>query len=54
MNIVEMERPSVVEESEKELQHAGSELFKTLCFNCDLRHHCSWKDHRKMYCEHFQ
>ncbi len=54
MNMAEMETPVVLEESKKELQRAGSELFKTLCFNCDLRHQCTWKGNRKMYCEHFQ
>lgn len=30
------------------------DILKSLCFNCDLRKSCSWKETRKLYCEHFQ
>ena len=31
-----------------------SEMLKSLCFNCDNRPHCKWKEERKIYCEHFE
>ena len=31
-----------------------SEMLKSLCFNCDNRKHCTWKDDRKRYCQHFE
>ena len=45
----------VIEVAEKPdfLDSAGNEVFKSLCFNCDLRQDCKWKAHRKMHCEHF-
>ncbi|WP_175545979.1 hypothetical protein [Salegentibacter echinorum] len=45
---------AILAEESINLEAAGSELFKTLCFNCNFRHNCSWKENRKMYCEHFQ
>lgn len=30
------------------------ELLKSLCFNCDNRFECKWKEQRKIYCEHFE
>ncbi len=54
MNIADAPVAAPVKEDTFELKQAESDLFKALCFNCDLRHNCSWKQHRKMYCEHFQ
>ncbi|WP_189604013.1 hypothetical protein [Salinimicrobium marinum] len=30
------------------------EMLKSLCFNCDNRRHCIWKEERKVTCEHFE
>jgi len=30
------------------------EMLKGLCFNCDHRKTCTWKEDRKVLCEHFQ
>ncbi len=41
--------------SQKEY-HNGltQEILKGLCFNCDHRKTCTWKENRKIYCEHFE
>lgn len=31
-----------------------SEILKGLCFNCENRKTCSWKEERKLFCEHFE
>lgn len=30
------------------------EMLKGLCFNCDHRKNCTWKEDRKLFCEHFK
>lgn len=30
------------------------EMLKSLCFNCESRNTCTWKEERKIYCEHFE
>ncbi len=30
------------------------DVIKGLCFNCDHRHNCSWKENRKVFCENFK
>jgi len=32
----------------------SQEMLKGLCFNCDNRRTCTWKEDRKFHCEHFQ
>ncbi len=32
----------------------SQEMLKGLCFNCDLRKTCTWKEDRKLFCEHFE
>ena len=54
MSMSETRAQDILKEEAINLEDAGSELFKTLCFNCDFRHNCIWKENRKMYCEHFQ
>ncbi|MDT0686023.1 hypothetical protein [Autumnicola psychrophila] len=34
--------------------HVTQEMLKGLCFNCDNRRSCVWKENRKLYCEHFE
>lgn len=38
------------------VHHNGisQEMLKGLCFNCDHRKTCTWKEDRKLLCEHFQ
>ena len=50
MNMPEIAPAKVLEKPPK----PGNDLLKSLCFNCDLRHHCVWIETRKLYCEHFQ
>lgn len=35
-------------------QKLTQEMLKGLCFNCDHRKNCSWKENRKYFCEHFK
>jgi hypothetical protein len=35
-------------------QRLPQEMLKGLCFNCDHRKYCTWKENRKLFCEHFQ
>ncbi|WP_157893315.1 hypothetical protein [Salegentibacter sediminis] len=54
MNMPEMPVTKVLEELPDNLPRPGNDLLKSLCFNCDLRHQCTWKETRKLYCEHFE
>ncbi|MCB7480341.1 hypothetical protein [Christiangramia sediminis] len=38
----------------KHLNGVTQEMLKGLCFNCDHRKTCTWKENRKIYCEHFE
>lgn len=38
----------------KNLKGLPQDMLKGLCFNCDHRKTCTWKDNRKLFCEHFQ
>ena len=47
--------PDTGEDSKNELSfRIPNEMLKSLCFNCDNRPHCVWKDERKIYCRHFE
>lgn len=30
------------------------DVLKGLCFNCDHRKRCTWKENRKVFCENFK
>ena len=39
---------------EQPLNGFTQEMIKGLCFNCDHQKSCTWKEHRKLVCEHFE
>lgn len=49
-------KDKVIEAIPKKEQRNGisQEMLKGLCFNCDHRKYCTWKEDRKLFCEHFQ
>lgn len=53
MDVPEITLPQVLEEKPPNLPLPDNDLLKSLCFNCDLRHNCIWKENRKLYCDHF-
>lgn len=53
MNLIK-ERVKSTIPNEKLHNEVPQEILKGLCFNCDHRKTCTWKEDRKIYCEHFQ
>lgn len=51
MTVLEKKAPGITEFTREEIP---SEILKGLCFNCDNRKTCSWKEERKLFCEHFE
>jgi hypothetical protein len=46
---------TMINSKETELAHSlPPEILKGLCFNCDHRTDCTWKEERKFNCEHFR
>lgn len=53
MNLIKEKAKTTI--PNKKLPHNFTqEMLKGLCFNCDHRKHCTWKEDRKLFCEHFQ
>ena len=53
MNLIK-EKMEVIGTTEGPLHNLPQDLLKGLCFNCDHRKSCEWKNNRKIYCEHFE
>jgi len=53
MNLIK-EKVQTTIPNKKHHNGVTQEMLKGLCFNCDNRKTCTWKEDRKIYCEHFQ
>lgn len=53
MNFSEENARSVLPDK-KHYKGITQEMLKGLCFNCDHRKTCTWKEDRKLFCEHFE
>ena len=53
MNLTK-EKPGINSSANNLQLSVTQEMLKSLCFNCENRNACSWKEERKIYCEHFE
>lgn len=51
MTVIQKNAQGIVDNTIEELP---SEILKGLCFNCENRKNCNWKEDRKLFCEHFE
>lgn len=53
MNLI-TEKIKEFSSTKKHQKGTSQEILKGLCFNCDHRKACTWKEDRKLFCEHFE